>query len=277
MAMVACPECGREVSERALACPQCGFPFVGHAPAAAADCACGRTAVGGCSRCRSRVCDHHGSGFRSGFSRSDRPAESDKWDGSFLCEPCRAQLRNQELAASAELQAELVAKVGAAKGGTALTRTLAGLEHAKSASDGYRENPVVDAALGHLGDSIKEKYRGLAAALAQHVPPEQVMRRSKKDAGVPVWVVYDGRKASSYLGHDDYRIVEVWTVEGERFYLTSSWWDLPLPKLEAKENFKWKKSGGSIVKFLRDAVRIASLGEVPSAFHRFSEWEKTRF
>jgi len=29
MALVACPECGREVSDQALACPQCGYPIRG--------------------------------------------------------------------------------------------------------------------------------------------------------------------------------------------------------------------------------------------------------
>jgi hypothetical protein len=29
MALVQCPECGRQVSEVALACPACGFPFSG--------------------------------------------------------------------------------------------------------------------------------------------------------------------------------------------------------------------------------------------------------
>jgi hypothetical protein len=29
MALVACPECGQEVSDRALACPHCGYPIQG--------------------------------------------------------------------------------------------------------------------------------------------------------------------------------------------------------------------------------------------------------
>ncbi len=29
MALVSCPDCGREVSDQALACPQCGFPIRG--------------------------------------------------------------------------------------------------------------------------------------------------------------------------------------------------------------------------------------------------------
>ena len=32
MALLRCPECGREVSSRAPACPSCGYPLQGDAP-----------------------------------------------------------------------------------------------------------------------------------------------------------------------------------------------------------------------------------------------------
>lgn len=32
MALLRCPECGREVSSRAPACPSCGYPLQGEAP-----------------------------------------------------------------------------------------------------------------------------------------------------------------------------------------------------------------------------------------------------
>jgi uncharacterized membrane protein YvbJ len=31
MALIACPECGRQVSSAAPACPQCGYPVAGKA------------------------------------------------------------------------------------------------------------------------------------------------------------------------------------------------------------------------------------------------------
>ncbi len=35
MAMISCPECGREVSDRAAACPQCGCPIAPGSPSSA--------------------------------------------------------------------------------------------------------------------------------------------------------------------------------------------------------------------------------------------------
>ena len=30
MALITCPECGREISDQATACPHCGFPVQSH-------------------------------------------------------------------------------------------------------------------------------------------------------------------------------------------------------------------------------------------------------
>ena len=32
MALVTCPDCGREVSDQAQTCPNCGYPIAGHQP-----------------------------------------------------------------------------------------------------------------------------------------------------------------------------------------------------------------------------------------------------
>jgi hypothetical protein len=60
MALVGCPECGRQVSTAAEACPQCGHPVRGRSAPAGPSCyACSAAATTRCQSCGALSCAQH--------------------------------------------------------------------------------------------------------------------------------------------------------------------------------------------------------------------------
>lgn len=62
MALVGCPECGREISTAAAACPQCGHPMQASTevqPAPPTCYACPALATTRCQRCGALSCARH--------------------------------------------------------------------------------------------------------------------------------------------------------------------------------------------------------------------------
>jgi hypothetical protein len=62
MALIRCPECGREISTEAEACPQCGHPNrrrAAHAPSGPRCYACSAPATTRCQSCGALSCARH--------------------------------------------------------------------------------------------------------------------------------------------------------------------------------------------------------------------------
>lgn len=60
MALVACPECQREVSTHAKACPHCGCPIAPPGVEGMWSCSiCGAAATRACAKCGRPCCENH--------------------------------------------------------------------------------------------------------------------------------------------------------------------------------------------------------------------------
>ena len=87
MALISCPECGREVSTAAEACPQCGYPIHSETPELASPTCytCSATATTRCQRCGALSCVRH---LQSTFVLAGGGGRYE-----LRCKSCRAEAR----------------------------------------------------------------------------------------------------------------------------------------------------------------------------------------